>query len=338
MSTDRISVGMVGLGGWGKNLLRNYGSLPQAELRYACDSDAGRREAYAAAYPGTTFTDDFQLLLDDPALDAVVLATPVPQHYEMARAAIEAGKHVMVEKPMTWKASEARELRDLVHRSGLVLMVGHLLRFHPGVEKLRSLIDSGELGDVRYVYGTRVNLGVIREHENVLWSLGVHDISVVLHLIDSEPVEVWARGEAYLQPGVEDVVFGYVKFASGQIGHLHLSWLDPHKMRKMTVVGESRMAVFDDMEPERKVTVYDKGAVMIPDGTISTHTGDITIPEISRAEPLRLECSHFLQAVATGEVPRANVDEGLAVVEVLEAMQTSLDRGGETIVLESVKA
>ena len=256
----------------------------------------------------------------------------------MARAAIEAGKHVMVEKPMTWKASEARELRDLVHRSGLVLMVGHLLRFHPGVEKLRSLIDSGELGDVRYVYGTRVNLGVIREHENVLWSLGVHDISVVLHLIDSEPVEVWARGEAYLQPGVEDVVFGYVKFASGQIGHLHLSWLDPHKMRKMTVVGESRMAVFDDMEPERKVTVYDKGAVMIPDGTISTHTGDITIPEISRAEPLRLECSHFLQAVATGEVPRANVDEGLAVVEVLEAMQTSLDRGGETIVLESVRA
>jgi predicted dehydrogenase len=329
---------MVGLGGWGKNLLRNFGALPGAELRYACDPDEGRRSAYASAHPQTTFTDDFQTLLADPTLDAVVLATPVPMHYEMARAAIEAGKHVMVEKPMTWKAAQARELRDLVHESGLVLMVGHLLRFHPGVEKLRSLIDDGSLGDVRYVYGTRVNLGTIRSEENVLWSLGVHDISVVLHLIDSRPVEVWARGEAYLQPGVEDVVFGYVKFASGQVGHLHLSWLDPHKMRKMTVVGSSRMAVFDDMELERKITVYDKGAVKIPNGTISTHTGDITIPEISMAEPLRIECTYFLDAVKSGEVGRAGVDEGLAVVEVLEAMQTSLDRGGETIHLESVTA
>ncbi len=331
--SDRVSVGMVGLGGWGKNLLRNFGSLPQAELRYACDSSQSSREAYAPAHPGTIFTADYQQLLDDPTLDAVVLATPVPDHFEMARAAITAGKHVMVEKPMTWRAAEARELRTLVHSSGKVLMVGHLLRFHPGVEKLRALIDSGELGEIRYVYGTRVNLGVIREQENVLWSLGVHDISVVLHLIDSTPTEVSARGTAFLRPGVEDVVFAHVKFESGQIGHLHLSWLDPHKMRKMTVVGASRMAVFDDMEPERKVTVYDKGAVMVPDGTISTHTGDITIPEISRAEPLRLECSHFLEAVATGEQPRANVDEGLAVVEVLEAMQTSLERGGETITL-----
>ena len=331
--SDRVSVGMVGLGEWGKNLLRNFGTLPAAELRYACDPDESLRATHARSYPGTVFTDSYQQLLDDPTLDAVVLATPVPTHFEMARAAIHAGKHVMVEKPMTWRASEARELRTLVHSSGKVLMVGHLLRFHPGIEKLRALIDSGELGDVRYVYGTRVNLGRVRGDENVLWSLGVHDISVVLHLIDSRPTEVWARGEAYLQPGVEDVAFGYLKFESGQIGHLHLSWLDPHKMRKMTVVGASRMAVFDDMEPERKVTVYDKGAVMIPDGTISTHTGDITIPEISRAEPLRLECSHFLEAVATGEQPRANVDEGLAVVEVLEAMQTSLERGGETITL-----
>ena len=149
----------------------------------------------------------------------MVLATPVPTHFELARRAILAGKHVMVEKPMTWTAAEARELRDLVSGSGLVLMVGHLLRFHPGVEKLRDLIDSGELGDVRYVYGNRLNLGRIRPDENVLWSLGVHDISVVLHLIDAEPVEVWARGECYVQPAVEDVVFGYVRFATGQIGH-----------------------------------------------------------------------------------------------------------------------
>jgi predicted dehydrogenase len=241
-----------------------------------------------------------------------------------------------VEKPMTWRASEARELRDVVRATGRTLMVGHLLRFHPGVEKLRQLIDSGELGEVRYVYGNRLNLGVIRESENALWSLGVHDISVVLHLLDGEPMEVWARGEGYVREAVEDVVFGYIKFSSGQVGHLHLSWLDPHKMRKMTVVGSTKMAVFDDMEPERKVTVYDKGPVIIPDGSISTHTGDINIPRISAEEPLRIECRHFLHAVRSGERPRADVEEGAAVVEVLEAMQTSLERGGETIRLAAV--
>jgi predicted dehydrogenase len=334
--SDPVRVGMVGLGGWGKNLLRNFGSLPESDLRWACDSDKAARTAHAGAYPATRFTADFDQLLDDPELEAVVLATPVPTHFELARRALEAGKHVMVEKPMTWRASEARELRDVVRATGRTLMVGHLLRFHPGVEKLRQLIDSGELGEVRYVYGNRLNLGVIRESENALWSLGVHDISVVLHLLDGEPMEVWARGEGYVREAVEDVVFGYIKFSSGQVGHLHLSWLDPHKMRKMTVVGSTKMAVFDDMEPERKVTVYDKGPVIIPDGSISTHTGDINIPRISAEEPLRIECRHFLHAVRSGERPRADVEEGAAVVEVLEAMQTSLERGGETIRLAAV--
>jgi len=331
--SDRITVGMVGLGGWGKNLLRNFGTLPEADLRWCCDADEGTRTRYAAAYPDARFTPSYDDLLADPELRAVVLATPVPTHFELARRAILAGKDVMVEKPMTWTAAEAHELRDLVSDSGRVLMVGHLLRFHPGVDKLRELVDSGHLGDVHYVYGNRVNLGTIRRDENALWSLGVHDISVVLHLLKGDPTEVWARGECYVQPTVEDVVFGYIKFSSGQIGHLHLSWLDPNKMRKMTVVGSKRMAVFDDMEPDRKVTVYDKGSIVIPDGSISTHTGDIHIPNISRAEPLRIECSHFLRAIATGSTERAGVDEGVRVVEVLEAMQTSLDRGGETIML-----
>ena len=334
--SDPVRVGMVGLGGWGKNLLRNFGGLPESDLRWACDADDQVRARYAPAHPATRFTASLDDLLDDPELEAVVVATPVPTHFELARRALEAGKHVMVEKPMTWRASEARELREIVRSSGRTLMVGHLLRFHPGVDKLRELIDTGELGDVRYVYGNRLNLGVIRADENALWSLGVHDISVVLHLIDDEPVEVWARGEAYVRDGVEDVVFGYIRFRNGQIGHLHLSWLDPHKMRKMTVVGSAKMAVFDDMEPERKVTVYDKGEVRTPAGSISTHTGDIRIPHISLEEPLRIECRHFLQAVRRGAAPRANVDEGLAVVEVLEAMQTSLENGGETIRLAAV--
>jgi predicted dehydrogenase len=327
---------MVGLGGWGRNLLRNFAALEGSDLRWACDADREARAMHAPAHPGVRFTADYQELLDDPELEAVVLATPVPTHFELARQALEAGKHVMVEKPMTWRAAEARELRELVRSSGRVLMVGHLLRFHPAVDKLRELIDSGELGAVRYVYGTRVNLGRIRADENALWSLGVHDISVVLHLIDDEPVEVWARGEAYVREGVEDVVFGYLKFRSGQIGHLHLSWLDPHKMRKMTVVGSAKMAVFDDMDPERKVTVYDKGEVRTPAGSISTHTGDIHIPQISLEEPLRIECRSFLEAVRSGTASRADADEGLAVVEVLEALQTSLERGGETIRLAAV--
>ena len=336
--TAPVRVGMVGLGGWGKNLLRNLGALPEAELAWCCDADQGRRDAYQAAYPGVRFTADVQQLLADPELEAVVLATPVPTHYELARRSLEAGKHVLVEKPMTWRAEEARELREVVSATGLVLMVGHLLRFHPGVEKLRELIDTGELGTVRYVYGNRQNLGVIRPDENALWSLGVHDISVVLHLVDGRPVEVWSRGEAYVRPNVEDVVFGYIKFDTGQVAHLHLSWLDPHKMRKMTVVGSRKMAVFDDMEADRKVTVYDKGDIVIPSGGISTHTGDITIPAISREEPLRLEVRAFLEAVRSGTVTRAGVDEGLAVVEVLEAMQRSIDAGGDTVPLEGARA
>ena len=329
--SEPVRLGQVGLGGWGRNLLRNFSTLPECDLRWACDADPAARERHAPAHPGTRFSGRYEDLLEDPELEAVVIATPVPSHFELARQAIEAGKHVMVEKPMTWTAAEARELRDLVEASGLTLMVGHLLRFHPAVEKLRELIDSGELGEVRYVYGNRLNLGVIRKDENALWSLGVHDLSVILHLLDGEPAEVWARGEGYVRESVEDVVFAYVKFSSGQIGHLHLSWLDPHKMRKMTVVGSVRMAVFDDMEPERKVTVYDKGPVIGGDGTISTHTGDIQIPQIPLVEPLRVECQHFLHAVRSGERPRADVEEGLRVVEVLEAMQHSLERGGETI-------
>jgi predicted dehydrogenase len=214
-----------------------------------------------------------------------------------------------------------------------MVMVGHLLRYHPGVVKLRELIDAGELGDVRYVYGERVNLGTIRPDENALWSLGVHDVSVVLHLLGDEPEEVSARGECYVRPQVQDVVFGYIRFPTGQIGHLHLSWLDPHKIRKMTVIGSNKMAVFDDMAAEGKVTVHDKGEIRMPEGAISTHTGDIWSPRIDATEPLRLECEHFLECVRTGAEPRTGVEEGLRVVEVLEAMQRSLERGGETVSL-----
>ena len=331
--SEPVRVGMAGLGRWGRHLLRNFATLPGSDLRWCCDPDPDVLAQQAAAYPNARPTTSFDDLLDDAELEAVVLATPVPTHHALARQALEAGKHVFVEKPMTFSAAEARDLRDVVQRTGGTLMVGHLLRYHPAVVKLRELIDAGELGDVRYVYGNRVNLGTIRPDENALWSLGVHDVSVVLHLLGDDPDEVSARGECYVRPNVQDVVFGYIHFATGQIGHLHLSWLDPDKMRRMTVVGTRKMAVFDDMEPDRKVTVHDKGEIQMPEGRISTHTGDVWSPHIDMSEPLRLECEHFLECVRSGEEPRTGVDEGVRVVEVLEAMQRSLERGGETISL-----
>ncbi|HYW29315.1 MAG TPA: Gfo/Idh/MocA family oxidoreductase [Gaiellales bacterium] len=337
--SDPVRIGVVGLGYWGPNLARNFSQLPEADLVWCCDADESRRDRVAAQLPRVRLTARYQDLLDDDSLDAVVVATPVPTHHALAREALLAGKHVFVEKPLAWTAADARDLDALSNETGRTLMVGHLLRFHPGVVKLRELIDSGELGDVLYVYGNRQNLGVIREDENALWSLGVHDISVVLYLLGGRPVEVSARGESYVRQGVEDVVFGYVKLATGQVGHLHLSWLDPHKMRRMTVVGSKRMAVFDDMEPERKVTVYDKGPMEIAPGKITTHTGDITIPAISREEPLRIECRAFIEAVRSGDRAHpANGAEGLAVVEVLQGMQRSLEEGGATVALEAATA
>jgi predicted dehydrogenase len=337
--SDPIRVGVVGLGYWGPNLARNFNLLADTELTWCCDADPSRHAAFAGQFTDARFTTELDDLLGDPDLDAVCVATPVPTHHAVARAALLAGKHVFVEKPLAWTAAEARELEALARGTSRTLMVGHLLRFHPGVVKLRELIDEGELGEVLYVYGNRQNLGVIREDENALWSLGVHDISVVLFLLGDRPVEVSARGESYVRPGVEDVVFGYLKLASGQIGHLHLSWLDPHKMRKMTVVGSRKMAVFDDMEADRKVTVYDKGPMETAPGKITTHTGDIYIPAVSREEPLRIECRAFAAAVREGgDRHPANAAEGVAVVEVLEAMQRSLELGGATVALEPATA
>jgi predicted dehydrogenase len=325
------TIGVVGLNYWGPNLVRNFNDI--ADLTWLCDLDEAQLQTIGARYPKARTTSSFDELLADDTLDAVVIATPVPTHYALAKQALEAGKHVFVEKPPAMRAAEMDELVSLAVEQDRVLMPGHLLLYHPGVLKVKDLIDRGELGDVLCVYGNRVNLGIVRSNENALWSLGVHDVSVVLHLLGDDPDEVSARGECYVRPNVQDVVFGYIHFSTGQIGHLHLSWLDPDKMRKMTVVGTRKMAVFDDMEPDRKVTVHDKGEIQMPEGRISTHTGDIWSPRIDMSEPLKLECEHFLNAVRTGEEPRTGVEEGVRVVEVLEAMQRSLERGGETISL-----
>ena len=322
-----MKVGQVGLGPWGKNLARNFDEL--TELVWLCELRSDRREEARPRYPHARFTDSFDDLLADDEVDAVVIATDVPTHYPLARRALEVGKHVFVEKPPAMRGAEIDELIGLADERGLVLMPGHLLLYHPGVQKLKELIEAGELGDVLCIYGNRQNLGIVRSHENALWSLGVHDLSVILYLLDEEPEEAVALGRAFLQKGVEDVVFCYLRFPSGKIAHMHLSWLDPHKMRRMTVVGREKMAVFDDMELDRKVTVYDKSPeepeVGSTYGEWRTRTGDIFSPKIPNDEPLRLECSAFLR-LAAGEGDRRKVaEDGARVVRALEMLTASLD-------------
>jgi predicted dehydrogenase len=251
----------------------------------------------------------------------------VPTHAELAIRVLEAGKHCFVEKPLAQSVGEAERVVETARATGRVLMVGHLLQYHPGVNKLKEIADSGELGEIHYIYGNRLNLGVLRADENALWSLGAHDVSVLLHLADEEPYELWARGESYMREGVEDVVFGFLRFPSGLAAHLHLSWLDPHKERRLTVVGSRRMATFDDMDPERKVTVYDKGFDEKADtyGEYITRSGDIWSPRVPNDEPLRLECEHFIACVREGRTPLSDGESGLRVVRVLEGLQHSLD-------------
>jgi len=322
-----VKVGQAGLGNWGKNLARNFAEL--AELTWLCDPAEGKRAEFAPRYPQAQFTTEFSDLLEDAELDAVVIATPVPTHYELARLALESGKHVFVEKPPAMTALEIDELVSIARERNLVLMPGHLLLYHPGIQRVKEMISDSELGDVLCVYGNRQNLGVIRPYENALWSLGVHDLSVILYLLDEDPLEAVAYGRDFLQPGVEDVVFCYLRFPSGKIAHMHLSWLDPHKMRKITVVGTEKMVVFDDMELERKVTVYEKAPWRPSEryGEWQTRTGDIFSPRIASDEPLKLECAEFLRLVS-GEGDRIKVaTDGARVVRALDMLTTSLHGG-----------
>jgi len=307
-------IAQVGLGQWGKNLMRNFDQL--AELIWLCDVDDERRAQAAQLYPSALVTSSFDDVLGDESVEAVVVATPVPTHYELARRALEAGKHVFVEKPPAMRGAEMEDLCELAEERGRVLMPGHLLLYHPGVQKLKEIVDSGELGEVLYVYGNRQNLGTFRTNENALWSLGVHDLSVLLYLIDEEPSEVRAHGNAFLSRGVEDVVFCYLRFPSGKMAHMHLSWLDQHKIRRITVVGNERMAVFDDMERERKITVYDNWR---------TRTGDIYSPTVDATEPLQRECEHFLRLVAGEGAPHKAARDAIPVVRALDQLQAALE-------------
>ena len=341
--SEKIGIAVVGTGDWGANLVRNFASLPGARLVALCDSDPQRLAATAAKYPGVRACPTLEDVADHPDVHAVVVSASAPQHYPIARRLLEAGKDVYVEKPLTLTVEHAEELVELARRNHRILMVGHLLLFHPGVRYLRNLVEKGELGELYYIYSQRVNLGKVRKDENALWSFAPHDISVILHLLDMEPVDVAARGSAFLQGNVEDVVFVDLKFPGGKMAHVHVSWLDPHKLRRVTVVGSQKMVVFDDMEASEKIRIYDKGVdrageVLSYGDSLTVRSGDILIPKISLQEPLRLECQHFVDCVRDRKTPLTDGLDGLRVVKVLAAAQASLEQGGAPVALAAPRA
>lgn len=334
-----VGIAVVGAGHWGKNLVRNFAALPGADLKYICDSDEAVCKTMAGMYPGTKVTGEMGDVLADEDVDAVVVAVDVPRHYETAKACLQTGKHTYVEKPLALSGEEAKQLVDLAAENGIRLMVGHLLEYHPAVNYMKEMISKGAVGESLYLYFQRVNLGIVRKAESAWWSLAPHDISVACYLFDAEPVSVSASGHAYLQEGIEDVVFANLKFADGKMAHIHVSWLDPHKIRKVTLVGSQKMIVFDDMEAAEKIRVYDKGAYVRKSvesyaEAITLRMGDILIPKIPSDEPLRLECQHFVDCVIKDLRPRSDGADGLRSVRVLEAGSESLKRSGKPVNLK----
>jgi len=339
--TQKVVVAVVGAGGWGRNHVRNFATMAGAELRYVCDRSQTIRDQVTRTYPTIQCIDDVQTACKDPELSAVVVATDVPSHHAVADLALRAGKDVFVEKPLTLTAQDGVGLCKLADDRARILMVGHLLLYHPAVDTLKAILDGGELGDVLYMTTQRLNLGVVRREENAWWSLAPHDISLINFLCGAEPEAVSCSGATFLQrdKGVEDVVFATLYYPAGRIAHVHVSWLDPHKTRRLTVVGSRKMAVFDDGSSDQKLVLFDKGVEPMPESVsyadgVRIRTGDIRIPALRMVEPLQRECEAFLTAVRTRQPPLADGRSGVAVVRVLEAGSQSLREQGRRISID----
>jgi predicted dehydrogenase len=327
-----MKVAVIGAGNWGQHLVRNFCALLGEGDVLVSDLDEGRLKEAKEHHPGIAVTQDLDGLLTDGGLDAVVVATPSATHFALAKQALLAGKHVLVEKPISLRLNEAEELIELADRQGRRLMVDHLLEYHPAVEDMKRRVDSGELGEIYYFYSQRLNLGVVRTEENALWSLGPHDISVFLYLLKQEPLRVTAHGGVYLQRGIEDVVFLDLEFPDGVIAHAHLSWLDPQKVRRITIVGSKRMIIFDDTAQE-KLTLFDR-RVEWRGGGFRLHAGEAHAIELKSEEPLNRMTGHFLESIKNSITPRSDGRDGLRVLRVLAAAQRSLEGRGRPVMVE----
>ena len=329
----KITLGMVGIGYWGPNLLRNFTQIDKCRMKTCCDLDEQSLKKVQSQYPEINTTKKYSDLLDDPEIDAIIVAVSAAKHYDLVKLAINKNKHVFVEKPLTLNISDAEDLVKLANEKNVKLMVGHLMEYHPAIEKLKQMIQSGELGEIYYIYSQRINLGRIRKDENALWSLAPHDISIIMYLLESEPITVNAVGQSYLQDGIEDVAFLNMTFPNNIMAHVQLSWLDPHKIRKTTIVGSKKMVVFDDMDTSEMIKIYDKGVENnVSPGSFGESMvlrfGDVIVPYIKVTEPLRLECLHFLDCIINDKQPRSDGMDGLRVVKVLQSAQKSLKNGG----------
>jgi len=331
--SQSINVALIGYGYWGPNIARNLQNLSTCNLISICDQDKTRLRQLELFYPATRVETDHKKVFANSAINAVVIATPVPTHYSLTKEALQAGKHVLVEKPITMDSIEAEELIEIAALQNKILMVGHTFEFNPVVHKIKQLITDGEIGEPFYVYSTRVNLGQVQSKLNALWSIAPHDISILIYLLENMPVEVSCRGASYLNTGVEDVVFVDMAFPMGITCHIHVSWLDPSKVRRMTIVGSKKMIVYDDVASEGKIKIYDKGVYrkgedVYGEFQMKLYSGDIYIPKIDMSEPLRNECDHFIECINQGKRPSADGENGLRVVRVLEAAERSLKNRG----------
>lgn len=342
MSSDaEIRIGVIGAGYWGPKLIRNFNEIPGALVAAAADLRPERLDHIRRNYPATRITHDYRELLADPSIRGIVVATPVSTHARLAREALLAGKHVLVEKPLTADSREACDLIDLAAAQGVQLMVGHTFEYNPAVEYLKQLIESGTLGRIYYINATRVNLGIFQKDINVVWDLAPHDVSILLYLLGMMPERVSARGAAYVQPGIHDVAYVTLNFPNGVLADIRVSWLDPQKIRQITVVGSKKMVVYDDVDPNEKIKIYDKGVDMPPysdtmeEFRLSYRYGDIVTPHIALKEPLRVECEHFLRCIAENRPARSDGGVGLRVVQILEAAQTSLCDSGNPVAVIS---
>ncbi len=327
-----VRIGVVGLGAWGWNVARSFAESRDCELITCCDIDARRTLAASRAWPSTMGATDLTEMLRRDSVDAVVISSPAVTHYKLAKEALLSDRDVFIEKPFTLNVAHAEELAELADCKRRVLMVGHLLEYHPVVRRLRTMIQTGELGEVYYVYTQRVNLGRIRGDENALWSFAPHDLSQIMYILGMEPTDVSARGQSFIQDGIEDVVFLSLFFENRIMAHIHLSWLDPHKVRKTTIVGTNKMAVFDDTEASEKLKIYNNHAevptIRNYGDSIQVRFGDIVIPRVDMSEPLKLECQHFLECVRTRATPLSDAADGLRVVRILAAAQRSMELDG----------
>jgi len=331
---------VIGCGYWGPNLIRNFHNQPEVELVAICDLDTARLEHVGKLYPQARGTTDPQDIIRDPDIEAVVVATPVSTHFPLGEGVLSAGKHLFIEKPMAASADECRRLNDMAAAAGLQIMVGHTFVFTPAVRKIRSLMAGGELGEIYYVNITRVNLGLFQRDVNVVWDLAPHDIAMLNHLFRATPQVVSATGRSYVQPDIEDVAFLTLEYPGGQLAHIHVSWLDPNKIRKATFVGSKKMLVYDDVSSLEKIRVYDKGVDVLPhydnfgEFQLSYRFGDIFVPRIEQVEPLKIETGHFVSCLQGKEEPLSSGAQGLQVVEVLEKACQSIKEDGKPYELE----